>query len=73
MWTVSICSSSAARGEPTAIQIKNRPREKLMTRQAGMSFTEAERRRSHPRKYMNSVRSRAKSSEIGNHPDPDTT
>jgi hypothetical protein len=42
MWTVSICSSSAARGEATAIQIKNRPREKLMTRQAGMSFTEAE-------------------------------
>jgi hypothetical protein len=36
-----------------------------------MSFTEAERRRSHPRKYKNCVRSRAKSSEIGNHPEPD--
>jgi hypothetical protein len=73
MWTVNICSSIAARGEPTAIQIKNKPREKLLTRQGGMTLTETERRRSQPRKYKNSVRSRAKSSEIGNHPDPDAT
>ena len=71
MWTVSICSSSAARGEPTATQIKTRPTEKLATRQAGMTLAEAERRRSHPRKYSNSVRNTTKTSEIGNHQDSD--
>jgi len=42
MWTVSNSSSKAARGEPTASQIKNSPRKKLPARQEGIAFTEAE-------------------------------
>src|SRR5246127_2775199 len=65
MWTVSNSSSNAARGEPTASQTRNSPRKKLPARQEGIAFTEAERRRSHPRRYRNAARTAAKVSPAG--------
>ncbi len=44
MWTVSNSSSNAASGEPSATQIKKRPRKKLPARQEAITSTGAERR-----------------------------
>src|SRR6266853_2396336 len=73
MWTVSNSSSKAARGEPTASQIKNSPRKKLAARQEGIAFTEAERRRSHPRRYKKPARTTAKVSPTGHDQDSSAT
>src|ERR1700741_2325474 len=66
MWMVSNSSSNAARGEPNAPQIKNSPRRKLPARQAGITFTAAERMCRHPRTYTNPARVIHNVSETGN-------
>src|SRR5258708_11969116 len=73
MWTVSNSSAKAARGEPTATQIKNSPRKKLPARQEGIAFTQGEIRRSHPRKYRTPARTTAKVSPTGHDQDSSAT